>query len=140
MKTAKITLICLLWTTLSLGQQEVLGKWLTEGKDAQVEIYQKDHAFFGKIIQLIPETQADGSPIIDENNPDKTLRQRPVLGIDIIVDFKWDKDNKELTKGKVYDPNNGKFYKGKIWSEDGQLKMRGYIGFLYRTETWTRIE
>ena len=33
---------------------------------------------------------------------------------------------------------NGKEYKCKIWVENGLLKVRGYVMFLYRTQTWFR--
>jgi uncharacterized protein (DUF2147 family) len=44
--------------------------------------------------------------------------------------------------GTVVDPENGKEYKGKVWSiGTGKLSMRGFIGFslLGRTQTWTRL-
>ena len=43
-----------------------------------------------------------------------------------------------LENGTILDPENGKIYKCKIWLEDGKLKVRGYIMFLYRTQTWHR--
>jgi uncharacterized protein (DUF2147 family) len=34
----------------------------------------------------------------------------------------------------------GKKYKAEIWLENGNLKMRGYVGFIYRTQTWLRVD
>jgi len=31
--------------------------------------------------------------------------------------------------GKILDPLNGKVYKCKVWVENGDLLLRGYIGF-----------
>lgn len=140
MKKIHITLLCLFLASVTYAQDQILGQWLTQDKDAIIEIYSKKDKYYGKIISLMPETKADGSPIIDEHNPSKSLRKRPVLGIDIIVGFDWDANNQKLVNGKVYDPNNGKSYKGKIWLEDGKLKMRGYVSVFYRTETWTRVK
>jgi hypothetical protein len=28
--------------------------------------------------------------------------------------------------------------KAEIWVEDGTLKVRGYIGFFYKTQTWVK--
>jgi len=36
------------------------------------------------------------------------------------------------------DPETGKVYDCKIWLENGQLKVRGYVAFFYRTQTWLR--
>ena len=29
-------------------------------------------------------------------------------------------------------------YKAEIWSEDGKLKVRGYLGPFYKTQTWLK--
>lgn len=134
------TILFLKLSSISFSQNQVLGKWLTQDKDAIVEIYKEKEYYYGKVVKLIPEKYEDGLPIIDENNPDKSLRKRPVLGINTIIKFDWSNDDKELINGKVYDPKTGKFYEGKVWEENGNLKMRGYVGFLYQTETWTRIK
>ena len=42
--------------------------------------------------------------------------------------------------GYIIDSGQGKKYKAEIWVEDGDLKMRGYIGFFYRTQTWLRTD
>ena len=34
--------------------------------------------------------------------------------------------------------DDGKTYKAEIWVEDGKLKVRGYLGFFYKTQTWLR--
>ncbi|HCZ37305.1 MAG TPA: DUF2147 domain-containing protein, partial [Cytophagales bacterium] len=34
------------------------------------------------------------------------------------------------------DPNNGKIYRCKVWLEGNNLKLRGYLGPFFRTQTW----
>ena len=36
------------------------------------------------------------------------------------------------------DPEDGKIYKGEVWVEDGKLKVRGYLGMFYKTQTWLK--
>jgi uncharacterized protein (DUF2147 family) len=36
------------------------------------------------------------------------------------------------------DPEDGKVYKAEIWREAGTLKVRGYLGMFYRTQTWVK--
>jgi uncharacterized protein (DUF2147 family) len=36
------------------------------------------------------------------------------------------------------DPDNGKVYTAEVWPEDGKLKVRGYLGPFYRTQTWLK--
>ena len=50
-----------------------------------------------------------------------------------------EKDDDEWGDGEILDPNNGKIYDCKIWLEGNDiLKVRGYVGFFYRTQTWKR--
>ncbi|MBQ3699417.1 MAG: DUF2147 domain-containing protein [Prevotella sp.] len=111
--------------------QDILGKWVTEAGDAQVEIYEQDGKLNGKIVWLQqgPETK-------DKHNPDEKLRSRKLMGVNILSGLKKKKDKWE--GGRIYNPKNGKNYKCAIWPDGDKLKVRGYIGFLYETQTWTR--
>ena len=111
--------------------QDIKGKWLTEAGDAQVEIYEANGKVNGKIVWLKqgPETK-------DTHNPDEKLRSRKLMGVNILSGLSKKKEKWE--GGRIYNPKNGKDYKGSIWLEDGKLKVRGYIGFLYETQTWKR--
>ena len=42
--------------------------------------------------------------------------------------------------GYIIDSREGKKYKAEIWLEGGNLKMRGYIGFFFRTQTWLKTD
>jgi uncharacterized protein (DUF2147 family) len=44
----------------------------------------------------------------------------------------------EWEDGTIMDPDNGKVYDCKLWVEDGKLKVRGYVAFFFRTQTWVR--
>ena len=58
-----------------------------------------------------------------------------VIGMEIIQDMKANND--EFKDGTILDPENGNVYDCKLWvDKEGQLRVRGYILFLYRTQTW----
>ena len=40
--------------------------------------------------------------------------------------------------GTILDPEDGKVYKAEIWTEEGKLKVRGYLGPFYKTQTWLK--
>jgi uncharacterized protein (DUF2147 family) len=50
------------------------------------------------------------------------------------------KDEDEYADGEILDPNNGKIYRCKLWLEGKDLKLRGYLGPFYRTQTWVRVK
>ena len=54
--------------------------------------------------------------------------------MEIVRDMEPDDD--EWEDGSICDPKNGKVYDCKMWLEDGNLKVRGYVAFFYRTQTW----
>ena len=117
----------------------ILGDWLTAEGKARVQIYRCDSLYCGKIIWL-KEPVKNGKEVVDDKNPDPLLQNSPVVGLVIVRGFSFDGDN-EWTGGKVYDPESGDTYSGKITLKDPQtLRLRGYvlIPLLGRTEVWTR--
>ncbi|MCC6724064.1 MAG: DUF2147 domain-containing protein [Saprospiraceae bacterium] len=50
------------------------------------------------------------------------------------------KDGKEWTGDSILDPANGRTYRCTIWLEDTDtLKLSGYWGIFWRTQTWKRV-
>lgn len=111
--------------------QDVLGKWITEAGDAQVEIYKSGDKLNGKIIWL-----AKGPETTDSHNSDEKLRSRKLMGVNILSGLSQKKDKWE--GGRIYNPKNGKNYKCSIWLDGDKLKVRGYLGMFYETQTWKR--
>lgn len=119
---------------------DIIGIWLTAGKEpAKIQIYKSGERFYGKIIWLKNPTD-NGKPKVDGNNPDKSKRGNPVMGLILLSGFKFDGDD-EWKSGDIYDPESGKTYDSYLYlSDKNTLKVRGYIGISLfgRTETWTR--
>ena len=63
-------------------------------------------------------------------------KDKPFIGLVIIKDLGPDGDR--YKGGTILDPSDGKVYKGEVWLEDGQLKVRGYLGVFYRTRMWLK--
>ena len=131
----------LLFTLIFPQTNPILGTWLTEDKEAKVNIYYQNKRYYGKIVWLKHSTNDAGRPLTDLENPDKRKREQPLLNLIILHDFEYDEKEDEYISGKVYDTRNGKTYTGKLWMENNNtLKMRGYWGIFYATETWKRVE
>lgn len=149
-----LMVVCVAIPTLAQDDGDaILGLWATDpeggGGEAHVEVYKEDGKYYGKIIWLAepvyPVDDPKGTPgelKTDLNNPDPALQGNPVVGLIITKDFVY-KGKGLWHKGTIYDPDNGKTYKCKVRvGDDGELKVRGFIGFsmLGRTEVWTRVE
>jgi len=124
----------------------VLGTWVTADGKAHVQVVKHGDVYDGSIVWLQePDYPADdkttaGKPKVDRENPDQSLKSRPVLGLPLIQGFKYAGDG-VWNEGKIYDPTNGKLYSCNITlMMDGRLKVRGYwgISLFGRTEIWTR--
>lgn len=131
----------------------VTGLWLTEEGDkggrARVEITREGDDFRGEIVWLEepdfpPGEPRAGEPKVDLENPDPALRERPVLGLEILSGFTYEGDGL-WSGGEIYDPANGKTYKARMKLDgagDDTLDVRGYVGIplFGRTTTWRRVE
>jgi len=143
-KNSIISAVLFLFTNISTAQNkanDIMGNWLTTGKEpAKIQIYKSGEKFYGKIVWLEIPTE-NGKPKVDINNPDKTKRNNPVIGLVILTGFKFDGDD-EWKSGDIYDPESGKTYSSYLFLKDkNTLKVRGYVGISLfgRTETWSRI-
>ena len=137
----------LILSSLQVAAQEknnpdaLLGTWLTGEGNGMVEIYKNGDKYQGKIVWLKePLDPKTGKPKTDINHPDKSVHDRPVLGLVNLWGFVFAGQDK-WEKGHIYDPKNGKEYKCVITLKDKDtLDVRGYIGItlIGRTDTWKR--
>jgi uncharacterized protein (DUF2147 family) len=116
------------------------GVWFTEDGDGAVEIFDCGDLLCGRIVWQKSPLRPDGSPDIDDRNPDPALRRRPICGLQIIGDLKQS-DPATWNEGWVYDPDSGKTYHVKLTMESADaLRLRGYIGIplLGESQLWRR--
>lgn len=121
-------------TALGADPDDILGLWKTEKGDVQLEFYRCEEKICGKIIWLnepkyVHENDGPvGTTKVDRKNPDPALRNRPILGLQVMEGVTATGEN-QWGDGACYDPESGKSYKCKMTlvSPD-RLKMRGFIG------------
>lgn len=118
------------------------GIWLTDDGDSKVEIAPAKAAdgstvFNGKVVWLKAPTR-DGQALRDANNTDASLRERPILGLEIVSGFRAGGSG-GWTGGTVYSPRAGKRYPAEVAMDaDGRLQIKVKAGLGSRTLTWTR--
>lgn len=130
----------------------ITGYWRTPAKHgdaAVIHIYREGEVFNGRIVALSqPRYPANadsghgGEPKMDEHNPEKSLRNRPVVGLEIVHGFESAGDGK-WDGATIYNPHNGKTYKctARLTDDGHTLKIRGYVGIplFGDTQEWTRV-
>jgi uncharacterized protein (DUF2147 family) len=122
----------------------IIGFWLTEEKDAQVQIVKSSNGKYnGTIIWLDEPFEDDGTVKVDDENPDPVLQKRTIMGLPLLKDFVYNSKEKEWDKGRIYDPDSGNTYDCFMWFEEDPnvLEIKGFIlgmRFIGRTSTWYR--
>jgi uncharacterized protein (DUF2147 family) len=111
----------------------ITGNWITKDKDAIIKIAPCGAALCGTISKYLV-TPPNGIDQRDDNNPDKSLRNRKLLGSAVLINFIADRDQ---WKGKIYDARNGKTYRSVVYKgKSGHLVVKGCIGPFCQSQTW----
>jgi uncharacterized protein (DUF2147 family) len=140
----QILFVIALFASMNSFAQSCVGKWITiddetNKKKSIVELYKVDGKLYGKIIYLFPREGREDNPKCKKCTDDR--KDQPLVGLQIVRSLKW--DGEEWEDGTIVDPENGKIYTVKMWLEEGNanlLNVRGYVGPIFRTQKWVRVE
>ena len=127
------------WPTLAVeAAGDVSGLWLTEEKDAVVELKPCSARLCAHLYALHdPGVAANAT---DQHNERPELRNRPICNLQIMGELQRQPDN-SWGNGWVYDPKVGKRYSVELRLKDSNtLQVHGYLGLKLagKTATWTR--
>jgi uncharacterized protein (DUF2147 family) len=129
------TILCGMMLVAALGTARAagdpVGEWVVQDGSARIGIDMCDGKLWGVITW-------EKSPGTDSNNPDPSKRQRPTLGIPILVSMAPGGDQ---WQGQIYNAENGKMYSGKVSLQAAdKLRIEGclFTNFLCGGQTWTR--
>jgi uncharacterized protein (DUF2147 family) len=117
-----------------------LGNWTTEDGKATVRIANCGGALCGTIVALKEVNDPDtGKPKTDKNNADASLRNRPMIGVQIVLAMKPSGTANKWT-GQVYNAEDGKTYSGSLTLQDANtIKLEGCVAVvLCKSSKWTR--
>ncbi len=122
----------------------ILGKWETLQDNLIVDVYKEGHEYKAKVVWFknSSEKTKPSTAWIDEKNPNKSLRSRKVLGMEVLQHLVWNPNNQKWEKGRIYDSTTGKEWNSSAWlTEDHLLNVRGFwhFEFLGRNMVFKRI-
>ena len=124
--------------TPAFAADPVEGEWLVESGTAKVRIGPcagRAERMCGVVSWTRDPASARAK---DARNPDPALRNRTIMGLPMIRDFKPAAPGR-WTGGKIYDPNTGKTYDSKMRvNGDGTLKVEGCVLVVCQAQTWRR--
>ncbi len=141
-KRNHIVVLIFLFTLQVSWSQTVFGKWKTIDDrngitKAIVEVYEENGLLQARILKILEKGKENALCIKCKGD----LKDKPVTGMKIMDDYK--RNNKGEYKGsRLFDPEQAMTFRGKVWldpKDSNRLKVRGYLAFLYRTQTWHRV-
>ena len=143
MKTTMLpaTVIALALTGASPSfAQDPFGTWLTPEGKATVKVADCGGALCATILSLKqPNDPTTGRPQLDRGNSDVSKRNRPVVGVQLLMGMKPQGPNKWV--GQAYNPEDGNIYPATATLVNANtLNVQGCIlgGMICRTFAWTR--
>ena len=140
----KVTLIAIssfgFFYSSQASENTIEGYWFASG--SLIEIKVCEELICAEIVHVISDEGVDPLTILDENNADRELRTRTLVGINLFNGFQKELLlNKTLKGGRIYDPRRGKFYNAELsMLENGNLFVEGCLLFLCDGEEWLPLE
>lgn len=116
------------------------GNWLTQTGTSRIRVADCGGALCGTIVWL-KEPNEDGKPKTDKNNSDASKRDRPLIGVQIVLGMK--PAGADKWTGQVYNAEDGKTYSGNLTYAGGDtLQLQGCAlgGLVCKSQTWTRAK
>ena len=115
----------------------ILGKWLTQDKDAVFEFYRVAGEYRARLAPIkCPDLK-------DTKNPVDSLRGRSLDGATIVYGLIFNEAKKQWVDGWVYNPEDGGNYHCYCWlnANGAELLFRGYLGvkLLGKTQIWKKV-
>jgi uncharacterized protein (DUF2147 family) len=135
MRTILYSLIMLASGLASAEAADPTGDWRVADGVANIRVAQCNGSMWGVVAW---EKEPGGH---DTNNPDASKKNRPTLGMPILIDMKK-KAGVDQWEGQVYNAKDGQLYSSTITptGSTDQLEIKGCVlGFLCGGETWTRV-
>ena len=144
MSVYKFTLIIVVLLVSNLVQsQSIFGKWKTiddrtGNPKGVISVYKKDGMMYGEIDKVLEPGKENSLCVKCKGD----LKDTPVVGMTIIKAGEKNDDN-EWKGNFLFDPEQAMTFRFKIWlnpDNSNELKVRGYLAFLFRTQTWLRVD
>ncbi len=132
-------------TTNTSAADAIVGKWQSMGGSVTVEVYREGEEFKAKLVSF-DDSDDKNRPMhsrLDDKNPDRNLRNRKVLGTDIVTNLQFNSKQKRWENGVIYDTRTGKSWSAvAAINRSGHLQVKGYwkFEFISKTAKFKKVE
>ena len=137
-RMAMITAAAVIAMIMPASAEDVNGVWaMTDGK-VTVKIARCGGNLCAKIVGLKePISKIDGKPKVDRENPNASLRKRPLIGLDILLGMKPAKSG--VWKGQIYNADDGKTYNAMLTQSGNKISLKACVAAVFcKTSNFVR--
>ncbi len=121
-----------LFAAPAAAQSNIDGTYVDSGGYTEITVAPCGNARCGEITRII--RNKPGEPNRDVHNDNPALRDRPILGITILQNLRWDDG---AWRGEVYNPEDGNTYRTEVRRRaNGSLEVKGCVTLFCRTRVW----
>jgi uncharacterized protein (DUF2147 family) len=131
-------------TGTALAQQATgpinpVGTWKMENGKVTVEVaYCGEPKICVKIIGLAKPLNKQGKPKVDKENPNPSLRSRPLIGLQLINGMAPDGTNR--WKGQIYNADDGNIYRSTAVLAGDTMLVKGFWGPFSKKMNFIRVK
>ena len=121
-------------SAIEASEPSPVGEWLVEDGEASIRIEECGNNLCGVVASAKNRNETD------RRNPNPELRNRPIIGMPILLDMKPTKSNR--WEGQAYNSKNGQTYTANISLNNSQsLRVEGCVfgGIVCGGQNWTRV-
>lgn len=124
---------------LAFKGDDLIGFWMTTENMLKVQVYKVGGEYRAKIIWFEDKHyKAKMNECLDEMNPDPALRNRKILGLEVVTGLRYDAEDNNWQDGRIYDSNSGKTYDSQVEMHNtSSITVTGYWMFTWLGEDMT---
>ena len=114
------------------AQRSIDGKYVDQGGYVEITVGPCGNARCGEITRIIRVKPGESNR--DRHNDNPALRNRPIVGINVLSGLRWDDG---AWRGRVYNPEDGGTYRAVVRpAANGALSVEGCVTLFCREVTW----
>ncbi len=128
----------LLMSPIALAEVNPEGVWKLDSGKVTVKVVRCGKNICANIIDLASKNYPDGTPLRDALNPNKSLRNRPVMGLPVISGMTQTGEN--TYKGYIYNADDGGSYRATATLTDTRMVLKGCWLVFCRDSNFVRVK
>ena len=119
--------------------EDATGIWRLDNGKVTVRVAPCGGSLCGTVVALKKPVDDKGRPRLDKENPNKSLRRRPVIGLTILSNMRPAGDNR--WNGTIYNPDDGYTYRSKMKLQNADtMKVDGCVAVFCKSMKFVRVQ